>query len=269
MDRDFLYVPPGQTCNPGSIKLSWLLYTCLINCLQFVVVAGGLSTITKTRFCPTQPTYTALKDNFLKGCPFIFFTDRKFISARNPYVLLSFQAVLQWSCQASENVVAPLMMDATPKHSALAGEPHREEVIPVVEETLNVERRVVDTGVVVQISKVVSESVVPVSQSLVSEFVGTERVKVGRVIDEAPAVRYEGDVMIVPVVEERLVVRKELFLAEELRVTRRRETRQAESEVTLRRESVSVRRLDPLTQQWLEESADVADGKPMGPGGPS
>ncbi len=41
---------------------------------------------------------------------------------------------------------------------------------------------------------------------------------VGRVVDEAPAARAEGDTTIIPVVEERLVVVKQLFLVEEIHV---------------------------------------------------
>ena len=152
--------------------------------------------------------------------------------------------------------------------SPSSGGSQREQVIPVIEEALEVRRQVVDTGVVVQINKVVSEKLAPVAESLTSEFVSTERVKVGRVIDGPVAVRYEGDVMIVPVIEERLVVRKELFLAEELRVIRRRETREVHEDVLLRREQLTVRRFDPLTQQWQEESGVPLPDRASGPGPP-
>ena len=68
-------------------------------------------------------------------------------------------------------------------------------------------------------------------------------------------VRHEGDVMVVPVVQERLVTRTELVLVEEIRLTRRREVTQAEAKVVLRREHVVVERFDPDTDQWV---ADVA-----------
>ena len=142
------------------------------------------------------------------------------------------------------------------------------EVLPIIEESLDVQRQRVDTGVVVQITKVVSEHRVPVNETLVHEFIDTERVKVGRVVDATPAVRYEGDVMIVPVTEERLVVRKELYLAEEVRVIRRRELRQVSDEVTLRRENLSVRRFDPATQEWRQESNDAGAGVSPGPDPP-
>jgi len=65
---------------------------------------------------------------------------------------------------------------------------------------------------------------------------------VDRVVAGPVPVRHEGDTMIVPVLEEVLVVEKRLVLKEELRVTRRRvETREPQT-VTLRREDVVVER---------------------------
>jgi len=70
--------------------------------------------------------------------------------------------------------------------------------------------------------------------------VDVERVAVNRAIDEVPAVRHEGDTMIVPVVEEVLVVEKRLRLVEEVRVTRRRVTESTTIRDELRREVVDI-----------------------------
>lgn len=125
-----------------------------------------------------------------------------------------------------------------------------EGVIPVVEERLEVGRRTVETGAV-RVRKRVDEVKEQVREPLASEYVDVERVPIGRVLQEPVGIRHEGDVTIVPVIEERLVTRKELVLVEEIRLTRRRELREANEEVTLRRESAVVERLDPTTQQWL------------------
>ena len=124
-----------------------------------------------------------------------------------------------------------------------------ERVIPVAQEEMNVERREVETGRV-RVRKSVSEDHVRVNEAITTEHVVTERVPIGQVVSEAPATRHEGDVLVIPVVEERLVVRRELVLVEEIRLTRRRDARPSVQEVTLRRESVVVERLDPATQQW-------------------
>jgi len=73
-----------------------------------------------------------------------------------------------------------------------------------------------------------------------------EHVPIGRVIDEAdvPQARYEGDTMIVPVLEEVLVVQKQLLLKEEVRITRHQREERAPRSVLLRAEQVDVERFD-------------------------
>ena len=88
----------------------------------------------------------------------------------------------------------------------------------------------------------VAEGVETVSETLARETVDVERIPVGRVVEARPEVRQEGDVTIVPVVEERLVVRKELVLTEEIRLTRRRDTEAIEQAHTVRRERAEVTR---------------------------
>ena len=130
------------------------------------------------------------------------------------------------------------------------------QIIPVVHEFVDVQRRSIETGLV-QITKTVSTESVSVSDSVVHEFVETERVPIGRLLDVPAVVRHEGDVMILPVVEERVVITRQLFLVEEIRVTRKRESRPFEQQVELRREAVHVRRFDNRTQQWQAEE-DIA-----------
>lgn len=127
-----------------------------------------------------------------------------------------------------------------------------EGTVPVTEERLEVGRRTVETGAL-RVRKRVHEVTEEVSEPLVTEFVETQRVPVGRVLREPVGIRQEGDVTIVPVIEERLVVRKELVLVEEIRLTRRREAHSVNQQVPLRRESVVVERFDPETQQWLSQ----------------
>lgn len=143
-------------------------------------------------------------------------------------------------------------------------------VLPVLEERLDVTRRVVETGAV-RVRKLVHKDVVDVRRHHVTEHVDTERIPVGRVVQGPQPVRHEGDTMIVPVVEERTVVRKELVLVEEIRITRRREIREVPEEITLKRESVVVERLDPATQQWhpTQDIPESAAKSPAGPAEPS
>jgi uncharacterized protein (TIGR02271 family) len=127
------------------------------------------------------------------------------------------------------------------------------EVLPVIEEQLEVGRRRVETGAV-RVRKLVHEQTVDVPGQSITERVRTERVAIGRVVQQRPEVRQEGDTVVVPVVEERVVVHTELVLVEEIRITTHREVRDQAQAVTLHREEAVVERIDPQTQRW--EAAD-------------
>lgn len=94
-----------------------------------------------------------------------------------------------------------------------------EAVIALAEETLEVEKRVVETGRV-NVQTFVEHEDVVLRETLLRDNVDVERVAVGRAVDIAPLVRDDGDYFVVPVVEERLIVTKQLFLVEELRIRR-------------------------------------------------
>jgi uncharacterized protein (TIGR02271 family) len=125
---------------------------------------------------------------------------------------------------------------------------HDIRVIPVVEEILEVRRHRVETGKV-RITKVVHERDEEVSTPRVREEVTIERVTLNRLVDAPVATRQEGDTLIIPVLEEVVVMEKRLMVKEELRITKRRIEEQASQRVTLRREEVMVERLDPSEQQ--------------------
>jgi len=76
------------------------------------------------------------------------------------------------------------------------------------------------------------------------ERVTVERVQVNQPVDHAPTVRRDGDTLIIPILEEVVVVEKRLMLNEELRVTMQRVSRRQPQSVTLRREEAVVERID-------------------------
>ena len=115
-------------------------------------------------------------------------------------------------------------------------------VVPVLGEELDVQKRVVETGTV-RLTKQVHEREAHVDEPLYREEVEVTRVPIQRVVDAPLPVREEHDTLIVPVVEEVLVVEKRLMLKEEIHMrTHRVETRQPQ-QVTLRREEVGVERV--------------------------
>ena len=116
-------------------------------------------------------------------------------------------------------------------------------VLTVAEETADVRKRVRDLGLV-RVRKTVSEDEELIEVPLTSEEVQVERVSIDRVIDGPVPVRQEGDTMILPLIEEVLVVQKQLILREEVHVTKKTRESVAKERVTLRKEEVSVERLD-------------------------
>lgn len=132
-------------------------------------------------------------------------------------------------------------------------------VIPVIEETLDVQKRRVETGGV-RITKVVHEREEVVDEPLFREEVSVERVALNRVLDGPVPVRYEGEVTIIPLVEEVLVVEKRLMLKEELRITRRRVAEHKPQQITLRREEVILERITPSKQVETMSGKESKDG---------
>ena len=126
-------------------------------------------------------------------------------------------------------------------HSKQTGRPADEEVVPVVEETAVVRKERV-AAETVRLHKRVHEEEEVLDVPVQTEAIEVERVPVGRWIDAPAEVRREGDTTVYPVVEEVLVVEKRLRLVEEVRVTRRQETRRVQERVALRREEVVVER---------------------------
>lgn len=114
-----------------------------------------------------------------------------------------------------------------------ADERSGETRIQLVEETVAIEKRAVTTGRV-QVRTFVDEEQVRVAEALNREIVDVERVPIGQQVEVAPAVREEGEFLIVPVMEERLVIEKRLFLVEELRLRRTTVSVPVEADATRR-----------------------------------
>lgn len=114
--------------------------------------------------------------------------------------------------------------------------------IPAIAEEVWVGKRRVETGRV-RASKVVRSREQVVDEPLARDEVSVERIPVNRAVDGPVAVRKDGDTLIVPLLEEVLVVEKRLMLREELRITTRRIVERKPRAVSLRSEDVVVERL--------------------------
>ena len=124
-------------------------------------------------------------------------------------------------------------------------EPQRELHIPVTQEVLHVGKRLVETGRGVRLHKTVTETVVRIDEPLMQQGLDIEHVAINAWVEGSlPVQRHEGDTLVVPVLEEVLVVEKRLRLKEEIRITAKAGTRIASERVTLREEQVEVQRFD-------------------------
>ncbi|MFM7733940.1 MAG: DUF2382 domain-containing protein, partial [Cyanobium sp.] len=73
--------------------------------------------------------------------------------------------------------------------------------------------------------------------------VSVEHVPINQVVSgDIPQIREEGDVTVIPILEERVVTRTELVLVEEVRVHRERSEYRDPQRITLRKEVVAVER---------------------------
>jgi len=125
----------------------------------------------------------------------------------------------------------------------MSSEESEDLVVPVIEEELAAGVKAVKTGAV-RVEKHVEKRLRKVEGPLLHEDVEVRRVPVGRVVTEPPAVRRKGDTVIVPVVEEELVVTKRLVLKEEIHLIKRRTKERFAQQVEVNRERAEVHRLD-------------------------
>ncbi|WP_306751256.1 YsnF/AvaK domain-containing protein [Paracoccus actinidiae] len=118
------------------------------------------------------------------------------------------------------------------------------DTISLVEEQVSVTKQAVLTGRVrIATQTETIEQRLPAELS--SEEIEVVRVPVDRRVDAMPQMTTEGDLTIIPVVEERLVVTRELYLREEVHVRRIRRQESVEIPAETRRQTVRIERLSP------------------------
>lgn len=131
--------------------------------------------------------------------------------------------------------------------------------IPLIEETLTVGKRVVETGQV-RLIKTVHQDEQTIQIPLVADQIMVERVLINELVDEPPLTRQEGDTVIYPVLKEEYVLVKRLRLVEEIRVTTRQIKTLETQTVPLRREEIAIER---TAVDHPNERSDSADESPL------
>lgn len=121
----------------------------------------------------------------------------------------------------------------------LARDRNTEVVIPIVEERLIPDKRPVDLGEL-RIHKFVDELEEAVQQPVTRDDLIIERVPINQPIEAPLATRYEGEWMVIPIMREVLVVKKQLMLTEEVRIGKREVTEEQEVREVTRHERLEL-----------------------------
>jgi uncharacterized protein (TIGR02271 family) len=140
------------------------------------------------------------------------------------------------------------------KHMSSEPTPPQMLRIPVIQEELQIGRRVIDTGRGVRLRKTVTEEALRIDELLRRQDLQIEHIPLNSWVDGAPPEqRQEGATLIVPVLEEVLVVEKRLRLKEEIRITARSTLHSATEHVVVREEHLLVEPFDKSTPQRSEQ----------------
>lgn len=120
-------------------------------------------------------------------------------------------------------------------------------VIPVIEETLSVGKRVVEGGGVRIVKSVITEEAT-IEEPTVHEAATVDRVAINRFLEpgeDLPKSRREGDTLIIPIFEEVVVTEKRMRITEELHILLTRTETVTPQTTTIRREQVHIEPLAP------------------------
>jgi stress response protein YsnF len=116
------------------------------------------------------------------------------------------------------------------------------EVIARAEEEVRLDKRMVTTGKV-RVRTIVDVETELAKATLDGETVEVTRVPIDRIVDQAPGIRVEDNVTIIPVLEEVLIVEKRLVLKEEVHIRKLATTEDVEIPVELRKQHAVIERL--------------------------
>ena len=121
--------------------------------------------------------------------------------------------------------------------------PEQTDTLTLSEEVATVSKETVGTGRV-RVRTVTDTVQQAVGASLESEAYEVTRVAIDREVDVPPITRTEGDLTIIPVLEEVLFIEKRLVLKEEIHLRRRTSSDKVDSHVMLRRQRALVEQVE-------------------------
>jgi uncharacterized protein (TIGR02271 family) len=127
-------------------------------------------------------------------------------------------------------------------------------VLQLFAEDAEVSRQTVETGRV-RISKTTHTRNHLIDELLARTNVEVKTIPIGRVIEAIPPVQDDGNLMIIPIVEETLVVERRLVLKEELHIRRVHTTERYQETVKLRHQTSQITRLPARRPTAGDEAA--------------
>ena len=132
----------------------------------------------------------------------------------------------------------------------------KEMIVPLASEELRVEKRETSTRKV-RVQTVVETVDELARATLEEESLDVQRVPIGKVVAEPPGIRTEGDVTIIPLLKETMIVEKRLVLVEEVHIRRTPSSRVVEMPITLRKQKAII---DSIPAQ--RQTTQQGDRKP-------
>ncbi len=135
-----------------------------------------------------------------------------------------------------------------------------EERVVLHEEQAEVTRQTRPAGRV-SVSTVTKTRDELIDELLTRENAEIDRVLIGQPVDELPVIREEGDTIVIPLVEEVVVVERRLILKEEIRIRRFTTTERHQETVTLREQDAVITR-EPA--QTASSTNGIQKAKPSG-----
>jgi uncharacterized protein (TIGR02271 family) len=141
-------------------------------------------------------------------------------------------------------------MADNPEPSASGASGNSTITLPVYQEELHIGTRSVETGRGVRVNKSVTEHPYQIEQTLLHDEVVVKHVAVDRIVSlaDAPASRYEGETLIVPVLEEVLVIERRIRIKEEIHIIKKKREERHSETVFLKSEEVSIEHFDEASE---------------------
>ena len=141
----------------------------------------------------------------------------------------------------------PPKSEARPATASATDQREFDRVIPLVAEEMVVSITQVETGRV-RLQRQTEEHTQTVSVPLVQVSWEVEHIPVEQVVEAQPEIRKVGETIIFPLVEERLVVKRELWLKEEVHVRKVTNTVEKSADFAVRRDVLVEQRTEATTQ---------------------